>query len=145
MSSKSRRGQSAGAVLRKALAATIAKHGWAVTGVSEDGACGAPGCTSKHTVNDPFLYTVGLTAAGLPELLLEHVPYRTAATVLNDLARQSTAAELLPGQVYRVVGILGRFTVTPMDQQEALAICKGVNGMYGRRAQVLRVNVQARS
>ncbi len=65
----------------------IAELGWMVQGVFP-------------TADDPcvgFCYTVGLTAAGLPELVIAGVPYETGGPILNDAARRHLAEEIAPG------------------------------------------------
>lgn len=49
--------------------AGIAAHGWMVMAISDQGCecCSGKPVASGH---DPFLYTAGLTAVGLPELVL---------------------------------------------------------------------------
>lgn len=119
----------------------IARDGWAVTGVGEDNSCHDPGCTSPHEEQDPFLYTVGLTAAGLPELLLEHVPAARAVQILNDLARKSLAAGgdgLTPGTGY-ADRAGGWWTVEAMTGPQALLVCKVAKVKYGARLRAQRV------
>jgi hypothetical protein len=65
----------------------IREHGWMIQGVFP-------------TANDPcvgFSYTVGLTAAGLPELVISGLPHETGGAILNDAARRHLADEILPG------------------------------------------------
>ncbi len=103
-------------VLRNTIA-TIAAHGWAVQIVSDHG------CGNDHdhdrplfrSGRDPYLYTVGLTAAGLPELLLQ-LPDRntvgwiqTGQRMLNGLAAHTLHEELTVGQH---LPIRGGLTVT---------------------------------
>lgn len=69
--------------------ATIAEHGWMIQGVFP-------------TEADPgveFAYTVGLTVAGLPELVISGLPLELAGTLLNDAARHSMGSEVKPGDV----------------------------------------------
>lgn len=51
--------------------AAIRNHRWAIQGDGDD---------------EPFAYTVGLTAYGHPELLIRGLPHTDAAAVLNHLA-----------------------------------------------------------
>lgn len=62
---------------------TIRRHGWALQGVlgDEDG--------------PPFVYTVGLSGFGHPELILFATSQATAATVLNDLGELVRAGHRL--------------------------------------------------
>lgn len=72
----------------------IKQHGWIVQGVFDN-----------ETFN-PFLYTVGLTEAGLPELMLS-MPgrqseewFRFGQRLLNKFGQQSTSKELEIGKSY---------------------------------------------
>ncbi|WP_300018304.1 DUF4262 domain-containing protein [Pseudonocardia sp.] len=66
---------------------TIRRHGWALQAVSGD------------DESPPFVYTVGLTGFGHPELILFATSQATAATVLNDLGELVRAGHVLtPGQ-----------------------------------------------
>ena len=70
---------------------TIRHHGWAMQAVlaDEDG--------------PPFVYTVGLSGFGHPELILFATTQATAATVLNDLGELVRAGRVLaPGQQVRL-------------------------------------------
>ncbi len=120
---------------------TIAREGWVVTGVAEDNRCSDPRCTTSHGLNpNPFLYTAGLTDAGLPELLLEGVAANDAARVLNALAKLATGAELTPGTPYEVRGQVA--TVEPVNQPEGRRICKVAAALYGgHKVRVLRVSL----
>ncbi|OLT10368.1 hypothetical protein BJF78_29125 [Pseudonocardia sp. CNS-139] len=69
----------------------IRHHGWALQAVlgDDDG--------------PPFVYTVGLSGFGHPELILFATTQATAATVLNDLAELVRAGHALrPGDRVRV-------------------------------------------
>lgn len=68
----------------------IAEHGWAVQTVHGD------------LVDPSFSYTVGLTDAGLPELIIIGLPERASGLILNQLARRSLEAELVVGQRYEL-------------------------------------------
>jgi hypothetical protein len=115
----------------------IRRYGWVITGVGEDGRCSAPGCTSPHRPEDPFTYTVGLTAAGLPELLLEHVLAATAARALNALARESLGQELDLEAVHRLAELPGLlFTLVPVVGAHR---CEVARALYAGRVRVLRV------
>lgn len=74
----------------------ILAYGWMIQGVAD--------VNDSSGLNDQ-LYTVGLTDAGLPELVLCGIPRNTmaqnaATAVLNHLARQSLAQELVAGRRY---------------------------------------------
>ncbi|MEV0269785.1 DUF4262 domain-containing protein [Hamadaea sp. NPDC050747] len=64
------------------LRQVIAEHGWAIQMVHGD------------LQDPPFSYTVGLTEAGLPELIILGLPTNVAGQILNKLARQSLESEL---------------------------------------------------
>jgi len=107
----------------------IARFGWVVTGVAEDGRCDTPGCTSAHGPHDPFLYTVGLTDAGLPELLVRHLNARQSAGLLNALARQSAGEALTLGGRYEAAGLA--VTALHLPSAQARQLCKVARAMYG--------------
>src|SRR5689334_16622824 len=66
----------------------IAEHGWMVQGVfpTED----APGA--------PFAYTIGMTVAGLPEMVISGLAANTAGAILNTAALLHLDRELRAGQ-----------------------------------------------
>lgn len=65
----------------KNLCLQVQKHGWVVQSVFEDGEKGIPGIS----------YTVGLSARGLPEIILMGVDPRTANILLNAAAEKLIA------------------------------------------------------
>jgi hypothetical protein len=67
--------------------AVIARAGWMVQAVAPH-----PG-QGGHT----FCYTVGLTAAGLPEVIVAGLPVNTGHTLCNTAAQLALAGELRPG------------------------------------------------
>ena len=65
----------------------IDRHGWAVQGVQRD------------KIHPPWAYTVGLTLAGLPELVVTGMPLTAATGMLNDVAHHVLhASALRPGE-----------------------------------------------
>jgi hypothetical protein len=114
----------------------IRDHGWAVLGL-DTGRCEDPGCTTDHATTgggQPFYYTVGLTAAGLPELVLRGQPKRVAHPLLNALATQSTVAELVPGELYRVAAVAGVvLQVQRLDVSMTRTLCKVAKVLFGSR------------
>jgi Domain of unknown function (DUF4262) len=72
----------------------VAQYGWAVQGVSRDG------------LHPPWAYTVGLTEAGLPELVVSGMPVRRAQDLLNEVASHVVHSDvaLTPGQQIPLVG-----------------------------------------
>ncbi len=102
--------------------AMIETHGWMVMAVSDLGCDnhaahpGGPVCSG----DDPYLYTVGLTQAGRPELVLR-LPGRNSMEwlkaghrILNQVAAYSRDRELAVGDVLPV-GVVSwrRLTVAP--------------------------------
>ncbi|WP_051233181.1 DUF4262 domain-containing protein [Pseudonocardia asaccharolytica] len=70
---------------------TIRRYGWALQAVLAEGD------------SPPFVYTVGLTGFGHPELILFATTQATAATVLNELGEMVPAgARLEAGRAARV-------------------------------------------
>ncbi len=67
----------------------IAEHGWMVQGVFP----------TETSPGAPFAYTIGLTAAGLPELVIAGLPAETAGAILNTAARHHLTDEIKPGAV----------------------------------------------
>lgn len=100
----------------------IREQGWAVKGVG------------------PYIaYTVGMTDAGLPELVLIGVPVEPAARVLNELARRSLDAELVPGRLYRVAEAARAFGVREVPAEPARRLMVYATAVYGDRWRVLEV------
>lgn len=123
----------------------IRERGWMVQGVFDP--------TAERP---PYMYTVGLTEAGLPELAFDDIPvepgeeqYVFAALgtrALNVLAKQSLAEALEVDRVYSVdLGDLGaaavRVVVAPVEPTEA-GIWPGLAfARYGRgRVRLLLVS-----
>lgn len=82
-----------------------------------------------------FLYTNGLTVAGLPELMMLGVPRNAVEAmhvVLDTLARQSLAADLVSGAVYDCgLGLRAKITAGPIDEDH---IPGWTFNLYGRDA-----------
>jgi hypothetical protein len=67
--------------------------GWAVQGVEREG------------IHPPWAYTVGLTLAGRPELVVTGMPMRRAARLLNEQAEHMLHAGLpAPGEPVELIG-----------------------------------------
>lgn len=132
---------------QKALA-KIREHGWVIRGVSDLG-CDHTDHPHRHTGRDPYLYTAGLTEAGLPELLLRlagknSLDWMHAGTrVLNTVAAHTLHEELTVGQTLPT-GI-GSIEVTvkepPLISNADDGIWPGLAyRLYGRRrVQVLEI------
>ena len=69
---------------REVVLPIIERCGWFVQGVGGD------------RLHAPFAYTVGLTLAGLPELLVTGLPPERAATLLNGVAAHWLHTDPLP-------------------------------------------------
>jgi hypothetical protein len=67
--------------LRKGVRDSIARYGWAVISVFPD-------ADSTDKINDAFAYTVGNSAAGLPELLVVGMFGDDAKWLLNALSNK---------------------------------------------------------
>ncbi len=74
--------------------ALIGEHGWMVQGVFP----------AEFDDDVPFCYTVGLTAAGLPELVVSALPAAAATEFLNAAARRSLVTEITAGQLLEGIG-----------------------------------------
>jgi hypothetical protein len=66
----------------------IVEHGWLVQGVFP---------TDAHAEAPGFCYTVGMTPAGLPELLLVGMPYDLAHPILTAAVKRHTDDEITVG------------------------------------------------
>lgn len=102
----------------------IAAHGWMIQGV--------------HNLEDEtgdWMFTVGLTEAGLPELVLSGIPRHVVAqgiaeTVINHLARLSLSEELESGRLYGAGLDDGtEVTVVERELEKPLGLALA---MYGR-------------
>jgi hypothetical protein len=68
-------------------------HGWAVQGVQRD------------RIRPPWAYTVGLTEAGRPELVVTWLPLPRAVDLLNDAASHVLHADApQPGERLPLIG-----------------------------------------
>ncbi len=129
-------------LLRTAVT-TIARHGWMVQVVSDLGCGGDHGHQDPVRVSgsDPYLYTVGLTDAGLPELLLR-LPGRSSVDwvragqrMLNGVAAHTLHEELAVGQCLPARGGLWiRVAEPPVFSREDGGVWPGMAfRLYGRR------------
>lgn len=75
--------------------AVIDEHGWMIQGVFDND--GGPG----------FAYTVGLTPAGLPELVMSGLDHNTMATLLNAAAKRSLSEEVKVGDLLDGIASVG--------------------------------------
>jgi hypothetical protein len=68
------------------LLATIDRHGWAVRHVG-------PGARREEVV---FSYTIGLTAMGHPEVVVQGLPFDVAHAFLNDVGQDVRMGKSFP-------------------------------------------------
>jgi uncharacterized protein DUF4262 len=118
--------------------ATIVEHGWMVQGVFPTTESVARGETLT------FAYTVGLTAKGLPEMILVGLPLDGAADWLNDAARQAVergAVELDTDVDGIIAGVSVRFTATTTAP---LSVARRLYGAGVRAVQMLWPDDQGR-
>lgn len=103
----------------------IHAQGWMVQGVAS---------SSDASGDGDMMFTVGLTEAGLPELVIIGIPrdpagHAVAVAVLNHLARLSLADELVAGGVYPAGLDEAEVTVTDRQPGKPLSLAWL---MYGR-------------
>lgn len=87
------------------MRSAVQKYGWVVQGVSDLACeCDHDDAPIAHTGRDPYLYTIGLTAAGLPELLLQLTGRNSlewigfGTRILNVVAQHTLHRELAVGE-----------------------------------------------
>jgi hypothetical protein len=110
----------------RSTASLIASHGFAVNCVGY-GACSVPGCRCGARERHPWTYTVGLTKAGLPELVLmgrEPVPAHFAVSwVANELrAGHPVPLDqpfLLEGTAVKVLDVPDEWVLADLDRMAA--------------------------
>ena len=104
----------------------VAQYGWAVQAVSRDG------------LHPPWAYTVGLTAAGLPELVVSGMPVRRAQDLLNDVASHvvHSGVALMPGQQ---VPLVGGPTIEIVELSESTARLVTAVDIYGLGIRALQL------
>jgi hypothetical protein len=140
----------------RGILGAIRSHGWAIQGVGF-GTCDhhpghGSGPTHVHDTGDnAYQYTVGLTEAGLPELLLR-MPGRgspdwakAGCRILNAVAAHTLHQELTVGEVLEVATVGGRsITVAeaPPPSRDHGGIWPGaVQRIYGRLPRMLEILV----
>lgn len=126
----------------------INEHGWLVQGVSDHGcvSCEHTGKTPQQTGSDPYLYTVGLTAAGLPELLLRLTGknsrewMNTGTRMLNQVARHGLHTDLSVGQLVQTgVGGVSAVIAEPLSLARDTIWPGLAYQLYGHRVRVVEV------
>lgn len=111
---------------RAELDDVIAREGWAVQGVfpctGQDGAC--------------FSYTIGMHAAGLPELLISGGTFPDMNMLLNIAAKDHLRNEFTPGVLY--VNKYFRFPMMPIKAPAAeIGWAKSVYGPTVKAIQLI--------
>ncbi len=103
----------------------IACHGWAVQGVERDG------------IHPAWAYTVGLTPAGRPELVVTGMSLGRATRLLNDVASHVLhAAAPRPGEQ---IPLLGGPLIEIVEVEEPAAHLVTAVGIYGPRIRALQL------
>ena len=103
----------------------IACHGWAVQAVERDG------------IHPAWAYTVGLTPAGRPELVVTGMSLGRATRLLNDVASHVLhAAAPRPGEQIPLIG--GPLIEIVQVQEPAAHLVTAVE-IYGPRIQALQL------
>ncbi|HLJ98349.1 MAG TPA: DUF4262 domain-containing protein [Streptosporangiaceae bacterium] len=107
------------------LVEEIARYGWIVQGVERD------------RIHPPWAYTVGLTEADLPELVVTGLPSWRAAALLNGVAEHTVHAEPpVPGtQVQLVDGPLIEVVRIPVPDAHLMVAV----GLYGPDIRALQL------
>lgn len=104
---------------------TIAKYGWQLQLV-------------EGTVTDPPLcYTVGLTALGLPELLLTGRRTQETATILNMLAGMAVQDGLALEPAAEIVLLQRRVHLAPIEAADGVLLI--ADSLYGLALRALQV------
>lgn len=103
----------------------IERHGWAVQYVEGE-------CTRA-----PYAYTVGLTAAGLPELVVTGLPAVRAAALLNEVAGSTRFTEPpVPGGTISL-SAGGEVEVVRLPNPEARLYV--ASELFGRRVRAMQL------
>ena len=103
----------------------ITRHGWAVQYVGGD---------RRHA---PYAYTVGLTGAGLPELVVTGLRAERSTMMLNGAARDMTRAEPpVPGTILTLSG--GEDVEVVRLPQPELHLAVALD-LYGHEVQALQL------
>lgn len=106
------------------IRAVIARHGHAIQAVI------------GH--NPGLAYTVGMTAQGLPELVIAGQPVNTAALALRQaVAAHTGAAHLIPGHRLSING--DDYEVRPVDALTVATFLPVIKAVYGMFASALQL------
>ncbi|GAA1961432.1 DUF4262 domain-containing protein [Amycolatopsis minnesotensis] len=120
------RGKSVGDYLEY-LAGEIEKLGWIVQSVEAD------------TVHVNWAYTVGLTRAGLPELVVTGLPGEVAAGLLNDFAGHLCHSDEAPEPGARINFENGAPSIELVELTEPSVHLLMAVGLYGEKIQALQL------
>ena len=104
----------------------IARYGWAIQGVSRDG------------LHPPWAYTVGLTEAGHPELVVTGMPVARATGLLNEVASRAVHADALIRAGDRVP-LIGGPTIEIVELAAATVRLVTAVDIYGQRIRALQL------
>lgn len=100
-------------------------YGWAVQGVERSG------------IYPPWAYTIGLTGAGCPELVVTGMPFTKAAMLLNDIADHVIHAEA-PKPGLRVT-LRSGLPIEIVEVTEPAAHLPVAAAVYGSRIRALQI------
>jgi hypothetical protein len=103
----------------------VAAHGWAVE------------CVERSGIHPPWAYTVGLTEAGCPELVVTGMPPTEAGFLLNAVADHVMHAEP-PGPGERIQLASG-LLIEIVEVTEPTAHLLVATALYGPRIKALQV------
>jgi Domain of unknown function (DUF4262) len=107
------------------LRRTIARYGWAVQGVERSG------------IHPPWAYTIGLTQAGCPELVVTGMPFAKAGMLLNGIADHVMHAEApKPGER---VTLSSGLLIEIVEVAEPAAHLLNAAAVYGSRIRALQI------
>ncbi len=107
------------------LRRTISRCGWAIQGVERSG------------IHPPWAYTVGLTRACCPELVVTGMPFTKAATLLNGVADHVMHAG--PPEPGQQVELRGGLLIEIVEVTEPTAHLLMAVAVYGPRIQARQI------
>lgn len=104
----------------------VARYGWAIQGVSRDG------------LHPPWAYTVGLTEAGHPELVVTGMSVTRATGLLNEVASHAIHADA-PMRAGQRVPLIGGPTIEFVQLAATTSRLVTVIDIYGRAIRALQI------
>jgi Domain of unknown function (DUF4262) len=108
---------------------TVDEYGWAVQGVERSG------------IHPPWAYTIGLTQAGCPELVVTGMPFAKAATLLNGVGEHVVHAEApRPGDRVTLASGLSIEIVEVAEPTAHLLVAAAVFGPRIRALQIVHAD-----